>query len=67
MNVRWNYIPAMACVACALFFTSCEQPVTDDEARMLTNRMWWTARKSCSTCAMLRWFLGTVMGMRLVM
>ena len=31
MNVRWNYIPAMACVACALFFTSCEQPVTDDD------------------------------------
>lgn len=31
MNVRWNYIPTMACVACALFFTSCEQPVTDDD------------------------------------
>ena len=30
MSVKWNCIPAVACVTCALLFVSCEQPVTDD-------------------------------------
>ena len=64
MNVRWNYIPAMACVACALFFASCEQPVTDDDG---TDADEPNVVDGTKVGAMLRWFLGTVMGMRLVM